>query len=52
MNNTKKNNIRKENKNDKLTINNDQLGENASEAFKSEDYDNTLKNKDKNKDIK
>ena len=52
MNNNKDNTTKKENKNDKLAMNDDQLGENASETFKSENYDNNLKSKEKNKDIK
>lgn len=52
MNNNKENTTKKETKNERLAINDDQLGENASEVYRSENYDNSLKSKEKNKDIK
>jgi hypothetical protein len=53
MNNSKnKNNNKKNIKNENLTAHNDQLGENASEEYRSEDYANAMKNKVDNKGLK
>lgn len=40
MNNNKKQITQDVNKNKNLAVNNDQLGENASEEYRSEDYSN------------
>jgi hypothetical protein len=40
------------NKNKEVEINNDQLGENASEEFKSEEYSNAVNKKSRNGNMK
>jgi hypothetical protein len=53
MNNNNKNNTGIKNNSDQdVEVFNDQLGENASEEYKSEEYSNSLQNKNKNKGIK
>jgi hypothetical protein len=47
------NNSKNKNQNqDDIEVYNDQLGENASEEYKSEEYSNAVQNKNKNKSIK
>lgn len=52
MENNKKNLTKQELRNEKLENFNDQLGENASEEYKSEEYANSFKNENKNKGFK
>jgi hypothetical protein len=49
---SKQNTKQSNNKNQNMAINNDQLGENASEEFKSGDYSNALTSKNNSKSIK
>lgn len=48
----KKNSLKADDRNAKLEDHNDQLGENASEEYKSEEYSNAFKNENKNKGLK
>jgi hypothetical protein len=52
MENNKNNMAKKDTRNEKLENFNDQLGENASEEYKSEEYANAFKNENKNKSVK
>lgn len=52
MNTPNQNNTKKQNTDDGIEVNNDQLGENASEEYKSEEYSNAFQNKNKNKSVK
>jgi hypothetical protein len=52
MENNKKNAMKPDNRNAKLENHNDQLGENASEEYKGEEYSNAFKNENKNNRLK
>jgi hypothetical protein len=52
MNNNQKNNNNKAIKGRDVAAHNDQLGENASEEYRSESYANALTNKNNNKGMK
>jgi hypothetical protein len=48
----KQNSKQSNNRNQNMPVNNDQLGENASEEYKSEEYSNALNSKNNNKGFK
>lgn len=50
--NIKNQNSSKNKNQDDIEVYNDQLGENASEEYKSEEYSNAMQNKSKNKSTK
>lgn len=52
MNNNSNNTAKKGSKDERTPFFNDQLGENASEEYKSEEYSNAVQDKSKGKDIK
>lgn len=52
MENNKTQANKKDSRNERLEVYNDQLGENASEEYKSEKYANAFRNVDKDKAMK
>jgi hypothetical protein len=52
MSTKNQNDSKKKSTDDGVEVFNDQLGENASEEYKSEEYSNAFQNKNKNKSIK